>query len=195
MAGSRYERSDLALVRAAQRGDATAQRELARRLLPIFRRVARSFVRCPADVEDIIQQAAVACLRSLPSFEGRAELERWAQRVATRHALDYVRKERRRASRRTESDGAEEMAVDPDPSMRRFDTTPRPVEDYLRQLSDEQRTVLMMRYVLGYTLKEVAELTGESSETLKSRLVVARRRVRAMIRRDRAFGVRVRKPS
>jgi DNA-directed RNA polymerase specialized sigma24 family protein len=39
--------------------------------------------------------------------------------------------------------------------------------------------------VLGYTVEEIAELTGVSQNTVKDRLVHARREFRKLIRRER----------
>ena len=64
---------------------------------------------------------------------------------------------------------------------------PRPVQEYLEQLSPSRRTALVLRHVLGYSVAEIAELTGVSPNTVKDRLLTARREFRRMIRRDLAL--------
>ena len=46
----------------------------------------------------------------------------------------------------------------------------------------------MLRHGLGYTVPEISQLCGESVNTIKSRLVTARKALRKLVRRDEAVG-------
>jgi RNA polymerase sigma factor (sigma-70 family) len=62
------------------------------------------------------------------------------------------------------------------------------VSDYLARLSEDRRTVLVLRHVLGHSVDEIAELTGVSRNTVKDRLLTARQEFRRMVRRGRVIG-------
>ena len=65
---------------------------------------------------------------------------------------------------------------------------PRAVAEYLADLPETRRTALVLRHALGYSIEEVAELTGVSPNTVKDRLLAAREQVRKHVRRDIATG-------
>lgn len=63
---------------------------------------------------------------------------------------------------------------------------PRPVTEYLAELPETRRTALVLRHVLGYSIDEIAALTGASINTVKDRLLAAREQMRKHVRRDLA---------
>jgi RNA polymerase sigma factor (sigma-70 family) len=63
---------------------------------------------------------------------------------------------------------------------------PRPILDYLAELPEARRTALVLRHVLEYSVNEIAELTATSPNTVKDRLLQARRQVRRRIRHELA---------
>jgi RNA polymerase sigma factor (sigma-70 family) len=65
------------------------------------------------------------------------------------------------------------------------DGLPRHVAEYLDELPEVQRQVLVLRHVLDYSVAEIAEMVGAPIDTVKSRLLYARRALRKSIRRDR----------
>ena len=90
------DRSDAALVAAAQAGDRGALDTLLRRhhdrLYALCRRVTGN----DADGADACQEALIAIVRGLDRFDGRSAFSTWAYRVATNACLDELRRRRRR---------------------------------------------------------------------------------------------------
>src|SRR5690606_27390437 len=66
---------------------------------------------------------------------------------------------------------------------------PRPIVDYLAELPETRRVALVLRHVMGYSIDEIAELTGVSPNTVKDRLLQGREQLRKNIRREIAIGV------
>ena len=100
-------RSDAALVRAAQQGDAEAVDELFRRHWPSVHRSAWLVVHDPAAAEDIAQEAFVSALRALDRFDRRRPLAPWLHRIVVNRAIDWARRTQARSSR-------------PEPAIRRL---------------------------------------------------------------------------
>jgi len=59
---------------------------------------------------------------------------------------------------------------------------PLPLREALARLSPEHRTAIVLHYLEGYSVKEIAGLLGIPSGTVKSRLLYARKNLRDMLR-------------
>ncbi|RMG99854.1 MAG: RNA polymerase sigma factor [Deltaproteobacteria bacterium] len=175
-----------AVIAAACRGDREAAGRVLAHVLPLARRLVAAVVRRSDRIDDVVQQALMEVLEALPSFEGRTSVRGWARTIVLRVAFRSLRKEAR-ISRVTVD------AVDPDTLRATLhepvgDALPRPVADYLAALSVRHREVLVLHHALGYTIPEIADTLGISPNTVKSRLLHARRNVRRLVRRDLRFG-------
>ena len=166
---------DAELMRRVARGDAGAQRQVARRLLRRVERLCRAVLRNSEEALDARQLSILEILRSAHTFRGDGSLERWADRITVRTALRMAASERR----------AHRAPVDLEP-----DTT-RPTGDtallarqYLDVISERQRMVVVMRHGLEYSIDEIAEMTGISKNAVKDRLLRARAILRRMCRRE-----------
>ena len=89
--------TDELLVRRARKGDRAAVDRLLRDHYDVVRSVCHRIVANPTDADDAVQNALIAIVRALPSFDGRAKFSTWVYRIATNAALDEVRRARRRA--------------------------------------------------------------------------------------------------
>jgi RNA polymerase sigma-70 factor, ECF subfamily len=180
---------DAELVARCRQGDAAAKRELLLRVLPTIRGATRTLLPQRADADDATQQAMLDLLGGLDGFRGDGSLSAWARIIAVRAALRHAARQRRHAS-----------LVDPEPVLDAHPATephddplveqlPRSVRAYLGELPPVQRQALVLRHGLGYTVPELAELCGESVNTIKSRLVTARKALRKLVRRDEAIAL------
>jgi RNA polymerase sigma-70 factor (ECF subfamily) len=180
-------------VALAQRAavDALAREQLAARLVPRVRRVAATLVRGKEDAEDAMQVALVEILRAAPSYRGESSLETWADRIAVRVAIRVARNHRLASIRSDDGVFPDDLHEAPSPPSL-GESLPRPIRSYLDALPEARRTALVLRHAFGYTVEEIAELTGVSVNTVKDRLLRARGEVRRMVRRDVAVGSRAR---
>ncbi len=182
-------RADAKLARRVRKGEARAQAELLDRLLPHLRAVARAIMDNPADVDDAVQVALIRVLEGLASFRGDSSLVRWARRVAA-HACLRLREQDQRRLRVVEQVAEQPRPDEPTVGASLGEALPREVAEYLDHLPSAQREALVLRHVLDYSVAEVAQLVGAPIDTVKSRLMYARRAVRASIRRDQALAPR-----
>lgn len=151
------------------------------------------------DAEDALQEALLAAWLGLSKFEGRSSIRTWLYRIATNRCLNMLRAGSRRP--RAEEPMAE---VDlPEPSRvgevlwlepypdalleGLVDSAPGPEAQYeareaislafvtaLQLLPPRQRAVLILRDVLGYHAKEVAQILESTEESVTSALKRAR---------------------
>jgi RNA polymerase sigma-70 factor (ECF subfamily) len=85
------------LIRRASEGEAQAKDELARKHLPILRRVVRRYV-SEHDAEDVSHRAMMRGLSKLATFRGDSSFRSWIHRVAINVALNHVRDTKRDAT-------------------------------------------------------------------------------------------------
>jgi RNA polymerase sigma-70 factor (ECF subfamily) len=154
--------SEASLVRAAQRGSAEAFAELFRRHWPRAHRAAWLVVHDATAAEDVAQEAFLAAVRALDRFDRRRPFGPWLHRIVVNRAIDYARA---RELRREVGDLGMEAAVED-----RVDAPGDDVLDALAALAPDQRAVIVMRHLLGFTPGEIAAALGLPRGTVNSRL-------------------------
>jgi RNA polymerase sigma factor (sigma-70 family) len=175
------------LARAAASGDPHAMRELLRALRPRIERVVRAILgHTHQEIDDVVQQAMLGVVQSLPSFRGECEPTWFASRVAARTAIAAARKGRATRARHEDgvdldqlASGAAEPQVDAARSRRLS-----ALRNALARIPSEQADALALRIVLGWSLGEVAEATGVPLNTVRSRLRLAKAALRALVDSD-----------
>lgn len=181
MNARRQQQDSLELMTLAASGDSEAQRAVVERLRRRVQTVALTVLGNAMDAEDAAQNGMMEILRSAGSFRGE-NLTAWADRIAVRTAMRYARQRRVRAARHDELEPDELPGSSPDLSPNA--ALPRPLLEYVGELPEARRVVLVLRHVMGYSIAEIAELTETSPNTVKDRLVHARAELRKRLRRD-----------
>lgn len=179
--------ASMALARAAAGGDVTATRKLLESVAPRVSRVVRVVLGAGnPDVDDVIQQALIGLVQALPSFRGECEPASYASRIALRAAVAARKQARSRRAR--QDDGVELERVECDAELpsdaARAARRRKAVLELLAELPDEQAESMALRFVLGWSLDEVARGTGAPVNTVRSRLRLAKEALRRRIEAD-----------
>ncbi len=161
-------RSEAKLIRQAQSGSREAIEELFRLYWPIAFRAAGYITRDAAVAEDIAQESFLAAIRSLDRFDRSRPFGPWFRRLVANRAIDWTR------ARKLRGYELGEAAIDAD-AMGAGQTDqghelPEEIATAIRGLPLDQRTVVVLRYLLEYTPGEIAELLGVPRGTVNSRL-------------------------
>jgi RNA polymerase sigma-70 factor (ECF subfamily) len=155
-------RGDAALLRAVDRGEEAALAELFRRHWPAIHRAAWLVTHDAQAAEDIAQEAFLAALQRLDSFDRQRPFRPWLHRIVVNRAVDFVRA--RAARREVAAAGLPEPAAHAQPAL--DDETVAA----LARLGPEQRAVVVLRHLLGYTPGQIAGLLDLPRGTVNSRL-------------------------
>lgn len=137
---------------------------------------ARSILNRDADAEDALQETYLRAYRSLGSFEGRSSVSTWLTRITLNEAL-RIRKRNARRAQLEIAEHAPQSGADRDPNM--FapisrDENHNSLQQALGTLSDNERTIVMLRLIHGLSTREVAQSTGLSESNVKVTLHRAR---------------------
>lgn len=180
-----------ALIDSARKGDARAFNQLVLLYQRMAYNVAYRILSDPDAASDATQDAFLKAFKAMRKFRG-GSFKAWLLRIVTNACYDQLRRKQRRPA-----SSLDDLPVEADHSYYMHDPAERPDEFVERQeLSDtiqagistlpvEQRTVLVLSDVQGLSYKEIAEVTGLSLGTVKSRLSRGRARVRDYLMEQR----------
>jgi RNA polymerase sigma factor (sigma-70 family) len=165
-------------------GDEHAFRELFGRYAATAHALAFRLVRQAQVAEEIVQEAFLAVWRNPDRYDGaRGSVRSWLMGTVHHRAVDAVRREqaqRRRAEQAAgQGPGFVEDPVDDVLAAIDLPRERRLVRTALGELPDEQREVIQRMYFDGLSQSQIAERTGLPLGTVKSRTLLAMRRLRA----------------
>src|SRR6266571_2991214 len=158
--------ADARLVRQLQCGDAEAGRRFVRDYYPGIYRYLLYLTGRPEMAEDLTQETFLQAWRSLDRFVVRAPLGAWLHRIAHREFLQALRSQR-------PGSALDEMAELPAPRTS-GQTEAVELREIMRKLPIEEREVVALHYLQGYTCEEIAPIIRASVSTVKYRLATAR---------------------
>jgi RNA polymerase sigma-70 factor, ECF subfamily len=131
-----------------------------------------------ADAQDLTQETFMAVAEAIPFFRGECSLLTFACSIAHRKVASFLRRNRRRedlASRSIETDPPAHPGAD--------DRAFEEIQIALAALKIEQREILLLKYVEGASLIEIAGILEISEHAAESRLARARRAIRRECRK------------
>ena len=141
----------------------------------------RRFVCSHEDADDLVQEIFIKIWGALPTFRGDAQLFTWLYRIATNETLNFLRKQKVRASLRFQSlDDELERKIDEDPYFNGTEAQ-RLLSKAILKLPDKQRVVFSLRYYEDMKYEDIAEITGTSVGALKASYHHALKKVTAAI--------------
>jgi RNA polymerase sigma-70 factor, ECF subfamily len=164
------------LVERAQRGDQDAFTALASANVDRCYALAIRILRDPHRAEDATQQALLGAWRDLPSLRDSSLFEAWLHRLVVHACYTEARGERRHVAR-VRAIAFEPMSPDVASGVAARDA----LDGAFRQLSPEQRAVVVLHHHFGYPLTEIAATLGIPAGTARSRLHHAVRQLRAAL--------------
>jgi RNA polymerase sigma-70 factor (ECF subfamily) len=186
----RPETSPLELAVRAASGNPQATSRLLRVVSPKVSGAVRAILGANhPDLDDAVQLALIGFVQALPGFRGDCEPAGYARVIAVRTAIAARKRERALAARRDDDAEPDETEGRPSEGGASWDADERRelVRDLLAELPDEQGETLALRVGLGWSLEEIARETGAPVNTVKSRLRLAKERLRARIDADPAL--------
>ena len=206
--------SELDVVRQLLDGDEAAFAALVEQLHPSIVRLACAFVRDRATAEEVAQDAWLAVLNGLASFQGKSSLKSWIFAIVVNRAKSRGKREARSipfSALASEESRDRELAVSPDRFLGPDTQWPghwmRPPESWgdnpevrllhvetmgilaqlLDQLPPAQRSVVIMRDVAGFDPETICNELDVSETNMRVLLHRGRSRLRAALEQHRGL--------
>ena len=186
------QQTDDALVAAIAAGDETAFEQLFERHRRHVARVAGRFFAQREQIEEIIQDSFTKAYFALPKYHGThaASFKAWLTQIAINSCYDQLRRARRRPEQTldiSDNEGhqfaTQLRAVDAGSDVERTVMSRDLAAKLLARLSPDDRMVLTLLDVQGFSVAEIAEMTNWSVSKVKVRAHRARAHLRKVLRR------------
>jgi RNA polymerase sigma-70 factor (ECF subfamily) len=184
--------SDVELARRIAQRDSMAARVVIKRNNQRLYRAAWSVLKDRSEAEEAVQDGYLKAFAAIEGFAGKSSLSTWLTRIVLNEALARRRSAQRRSRQLREQSVAiideyreklmagSDRALSPEADVARSQIT-KLLEAAVADLPDPFRLVLMLRDVDGLSVEETAEILQISPQTVKTRLLRARRRLQATL--------------
>lgn len=183
--------SDAELARLAGSGDTNAFASLLKRYQNSVYAILYNLSQKAETADDLTQQTFIKVWKALPQFEQRSAFSTWLYRIAHNVFYDYSRK-KEPVMEDIQGETFQQSAIDPTAPLGASQAT-SPDETLMtkerillfrkavQKLSEEHRTVLLLKEVNDLSYKEIAEIMDCSVGTVMSRLHYARQNLRTIL--------------
>lgn len=191
LAGRAKADEERELVRLAQAGTESAFEELIRRHQQRVTSLVGGILRHREDVEDVVQQVFMKVFVSLKRFDHRSAFSTWLYKISVNECWDYLRKKKVRPLA-YEADLSEDQVslLDGIVSADRGVQGPEEraevrelLDHMLEELPDQDRQLLVLKEMEGFSVQELAEILDINVNTVKVRIFRARGRIMDLYRR------------
>jgi RNA polymerase sigma-70 factor (ECF subfamily) len=182
---------DRQLVARAQSGDKQAFNLLVEKYQRKLARLLSRFIRDPAEVEDVTQEAFIKAYRALPAFRGDSAFYTWLYRIGINTAKNYLMAMGRRAPTSTEVEAEDAEGFEEGEQLRDINTPEslllsneiaETVNSTIQQLPEELRTAIQMREIEGMSYEDIAKAMDCPIGTVRSRIFRAREAIAEQLR-------------
>ncbi len=182
---------DRQLVARAQRGDKRAFELLVEKYQRKLARLLSRFIRDPAEVEDVTQEAFIKAYRALPAFRGDSAFYTWLYRIGINTAKNYLMAMGRRAPTSTEVEADEAEGFEEGEQLRDINTPEsvllsneiaETVNSTIEKLPEELRTAIQLREIEGMSYEDIARVMDCPIGTVRSRIFRAREAIAEQLR-------------
>lgn len=179
------QRRDLILLDRAREGDLAAFNDLVVAYQDMLFALVVRMVPDRDQASDAVQEAFFSAYRNMAGFRG-GSVKSWLSRIAINAAMDAQRLKKRRPADpypELEDDTWQPPAdASADPVTTALTTERhRVLNGALAQITNDQRTAIVLYDVEGYDYAEIAEMTGVSIGTVKSRIHRGRLALRGLL--------------
>lgn len=146
-------------------------------LLPRLRRFGRALTRNQDDADDLVQIAIERALRHADQWQPGSRVDYWIIGIMRNAWIDEIRVRNRRSALFAPEEAGEHVGESPMQAL----TESLAIQDAVSRLPEDQRIVIALVLVEGFSYREAAELLEIPIGTLTSRLARARTALQSLL--------------
>ncbi len=185
------------IIRAVVDGNTNAFEDLVLEYQKQVYHIALKMTGSEEDAFDLSQETFLKAFRALPTFRGEAGFGSWLYRMAANLCIDFLRKRKRQGAGQIVSlDAGEDedrrppelpdLRYEPQSALEKKELREK-VQAGLKKLPDEQRLILVLRDVEGFSYQEISDALKIELGTVKSRIYRARAHLARLLTEDGNF--------
>jgi RNA polymerase sigma-70 factor, ECF subfamily len=174
------------LLRKAQAGNTEAFAQIYRGNVQRIYRYIYQRVNQPQVAEDITSEVFTRALEGLSSYRDQGKpFIAWLYRIAHDRVIDYYRRTGRRPADENIEDNPLPFTPDMDERIMRREAV-KALQQAMDELTDDQRRVVIMRFIEGQRIEKVAQIMGKNANAIKA---LQHRALQAMAKRLQKSGL------
>lgn len=130
-----------------------------------------SFTKNEAEAKDLAHDVIVKIYMSLPKFSGRSKLSTWIYSITYNYCVDAQSKKRKELTLSEELKlESSDFEIDEPSDAELMDININVLNELLEKISTAEKSLLLMKYQDGMTIKEIAKVTGFGESAIKMKL-------------------------
>ncbi|MFA8449076.1 MAG: RNA polymerase sigma factor [Bacteroidales bacterium] len=166
------------LIQEIKNGNQQAFKELVESLQTSVATTAVNMLGNQEEAEDIGQEVFIQIYRSINTFKGEASIKTWAIRITINLCLNAIKKRnKKRWLSLSIFEGKEKSLGQEEQTFKAYEIKDS-VDQALQKLEPKFKTVVILRLIEGYSVKETAEILNLPSGTVLSRLARAQKKLK-----------------
>lgn len=183
--------ADAILVERVKNGDTAAFDALTRKYRDRLFGVIYNMLGNREDAMDIVQDAFIKAFSSIHSFRGSCAFYTWIYRIAVNMGITFLKRSRMRRFFSFENSDEELASAEVLEKLsvncggRRaaiLSEVREKLNEALQSLSIKHRTVVILYEIEGLSHQEIAEITGASPATVRTRLHYAKQQLQSLLK-------------
>ncbi|WP_121604029.1 RNA polymerase sigma factor [Virgibacillus sp. Bac332] len=164
------------LIKKIKKGNHQAFKNLYDRFADYSLRTAFAITKNQSDASDIVQETFIRVYRNIDSYDMSRSFKAWFYQILINETRRYMKKKTKQA-RSIESDQLLDFLHQQTEEAYHFDDLYLAMD----KLEENHRTVIILKYLNGFTEKDIAEVLELNVNTVKSRLFKARKQLKGMM--------------
>lgn len=175
--------SDSELIKRSKAGESVAFKQIVERHEQQVRAIVIGMLGNTPEARDVAQDVFIRFYRSLNNFRGDAQLSTYLSRIAINLSLNELKRKQKRQQRYLFFQKDEKILQIEDHSsqVEAIDTRDW-IQKGLERLDPDFRTIIVLRLVEGYSVKETAEILKLPQGTVASRLARAQKKLSEILK-------------
>lgn len=166
------------IIKQCKAGNRSAQRKLYDHYAPVLFGICRRYLKNTEDSEDVYLEGMFKIFDNIHKYKGEGSFEGWMKRIMVNEALMHIRKNKKlnmvvewtNIDQPEAPEIIEHLAVED-------------IKSLVSELPTGYRTIFNLYVIEGYKHREIAELLNISINTSKSQLILAKKKLREMIKK------------
>ena len=186
-----YKDSDSEHIHATLSGDKEAFGRLVEKYERLVYNISYQIIGSAEDAFDISQETFIKAYKSLGTFRGDCKFSTWLYKICNNTANDFIRSKKRKHTVSLtvyDDDDVQDGQLDiadnetdrPEAKLEKKERQ-KLVREAIAALSEDHRTVVVLRDIEGYSYDEISEILNLEIGTVKSRLNRARQSIKEFL--------------
>lgn len=175
-----YRFMDLdSILKGIKNKDRQAQRALYDTYAPVLMSIGMRYMKDVQQAEDMVAEAFFKIFTRIHTYKETGSFEGWMKRIMINECLMEIRKNQRRNLHVS----IDEVDLDTDP-VALDKLSAEEIISTINELPEGYRTVFNMYVIDGYKHREIADILGISIHTSKSQLIMAKRKLQQLLKKN-----------